>query len=137
MFSNSIVCPQVYYEPLKRPQAAALVDSSLVGEIFYQIPEICSIHERFLQQLTVRVRHWDPEKKIGDVFVNTVCRDVVVIVVVLAFLGTMVCDLVFSHSPVLQVSADGHLQQVYRELHESQSKHRDGQTSQVHVCKVS
>lgn len=63
----------MYYEPLKRPQAAALVDSNLVREIFYQIPEICSIHERFLQQLTVRVKHWDSEKKIGDVFVNTVC----------------------------------------------------------------
>jgi len=86
MFSNSIVCRQVYYEPLRRPQAAALVNSSLVGEIFYQIPEICSIHERFLQQLTVRVRHWDAEKKIGDVFVNTVCRWFLLLRVQLVFL---------------------------------------------------
>ncbi len=72
----------MYYEPLKRPQAAALVDSSLVGEIFYQIPEICSIHERFLQQLSVRVKHWDSEKKIGDIFVGTVCVCVCVCVCV-------------------------------------------------------
>lgn len=62
----------MYYEPLRRPQAAALVDSTLVREIFYQIPEICSIHERLLQQLTVRVNRWDSERKIGDIFVNTV-----------------------------------------------------------------
>ena len=70
-------CVQVYYEPLKRPHATTLVDSNLVREIFYQIPEICSIHERLLQQLTVRINCWDSQTKIGDIFVNTVCIIVV------------------------------------------------------------
>lgn len=42
-------------------------------DIFYLIPEICSLHEHFLQQLTERVKHWDDaDRKIGDVFVDTV-----------------------------------------------------------------
>ncbi len=62
----------MYYDPLRCPQAKELVDPSLVKEIFHQIPEICSIHEHFLKQLTQRVEHWDAERKIGDIFVNTV-----------------------------------------------------------------
>ena len=64
--------PQVYYEPLKHPKAAALVEPGLVRDIFYQIPEICSVHQHFLQQLIERVEHWDSERKIGDIFINTV-----------------------------------------------------------------
>ncbi len=63
---------QVYLEPLKRPQVAGLTDANLVRDIFYQIPEICSLHERFLAQLSQRVEHWHPLQKIGDIFVNTV-----------------------------------------------------------------
>lgn len=62
----------MYYDPLRGPQAGALVDPALVKEIFHQIPEICSVHEQFLQQLSERVEHWDAERKIGDIFVNTV-----------------------------------------------------------------
>lgn len=69
---SAVPTPQVYYEPLKRPQAVALAEPSLVKDIFFQIPEICSLHERFLQQLTERVEHWDAEKKVGDILVNTV-----------------------------------------------------------------
>lgn len=62
---------QVYYEPLKRP-GVTLVEPYLVKDIFYQIPELCSLHELFLHQLSGRVQHWDAEGKIGDIFVNTV-----------------------------------------------------------------
>ncbi len=72
------VSPQVYYDPLRRPQATALVDPALVKEIFHQIPEICSVHEHFLKQLTQRVEHWDADRKIGDIFVNTV-RDMILL----------------------------------------------------------
>ena len=63
---------QVYLEPLKKPQAFGMIDSSLVRDIFYQIPEICSLHERFLLQISQRTERWHPLQKIGDVFVNTV-----------------------------------------------------------------
>ncbi len=63
---------QVYLEPLRRPQVAGLTDPNLVRDIFYQIPEICSLHERFLAQVTQRVEYWHPLQKIGDIFVNTV-----------------------------------------------------------------
>ena len=49
-----------------------LADPSLVHDIFYQIPEICSLHEKFLQHVSARVDKWSTEQKIGDVFVNTV-----------------------------------------------------------------
>lgn len=62
----------MYHEPLKRQQATALVEPSLVKDIFYQIPEICSVHECFLEQLVERVDHWDADRKIGDILVNTV-----------------------------------------------------------------
>ena len=41
-------------------------------DIFYQIPEICSLHERFLLQISQRTDRWHALQKIGDVFVNTV-----------------------------------------------------------------
>lgn len=59
-------------EPLKRTQAAGIADPSLVKDIFYQIPEIHNLHERFLYRLRDRVEHWDVNQKIGDIFVNTV-----------------------------------------------------------------
>jgi hypothetical protein len=62
---------KVYLEPLKKPQAFGMIDSSLVRDIFYQIPEICSLHERFLLQISQRTERWHPLQKIGDVFVNT------------------------------------------------------------------
>ena len=63
---------QVYLEPLNRSQAAGIADPSLVKDIFYQIPEIHNLHERFLYRLRDRVEHWDGNQKIGDIFVNTV-----------------------------------------------------------------
>ncbi|CAI8041525.1 Rho guanine nucleotide exchange factor 17 [Geodia barretti] len=62
---------KVYLEPLKKPQAFGMIDSSLVRDIFYQIPEICGLHERFLLQISQRTERWHPLQKIGDVFVNT------------------------------------------------------------------
>ena len=66
---------QVYLEPLKRSQAAGIADPSLVKDIFYQIPEIHNLHERFLYRLRDRVEHWDVNQKIGDIFVNTVSQE--------------------------------------------------------------
>ena len=63
---------QVYLDPLKRPQAFGLVDSALVEDIFFQIPELCSLHEQFLLQINQRTDRWHALQKIGDVFVNTV-----------------------------------------------------------------
>ena len=70
--SLSLFVPKVYLEPLKKPQAFGMIDSSLVRDIFYQIPEICGLHERFLLQISQRTERWHPLQKIGDVFVNTV-----------------------------------------------------------------
>jgi hypothetical protein len=49
-----------------------LVDCSLVDEIFYQIPEILTHHEHFLENLRQRLINWDSKQKVGDVFVEAV-----------------------------------------------------------------
>lgn len=59
-------------KPLKSSESANLVDSSLVDEIFYQIPEILNHHESFLELLRLRLSAWDTKQKIGDVFVEAV-----------------------------------------------------------------
>ena len=62
----------MYFEPLKKPRTPTLIDAGLVDEIFYQIPNLRSCHELFLQQLTERVSEWHNQQKIGDIFVNQV-----------------------------------------------------------------
>ncbi|KAH6936785.1 hypothetical protein HPB50_021589 [Hyalomma asiaticum] len=59
-----------YMRPLKSPDTAGTVDSSLVDEIFYMIPEILSHHEAFLEVLRQRLSCWDTRQKVGDVFVE-------------------------------------------------------------------
>lgn len=50
-----------------------LVDSNLVDEIFYTIPEILGHHERFLSSLQSRLTpQWDTKQVIGDVFIDAV-----------------------------------------------------------------
>lgn len=63
---------QVYFEPLKKPRTPTLIDAGQVDVIFYQIPNLQSCHESFLQQLTDRVSDWHNQQKIGDIFVNQV-----------------------------------------------------------------
>ncbi|KAL0275885.1 UNVERIFIED_CONTAM: hypothetical protein PYX00_003609 [Menopon gallinae] len=67
-----------YLQPLKSPDSGGLVDSSVVDEIFYQIPEILGHHEALLEELTKRLEHWDPRQKIGDVFMDTFTRTTVI-----------------------------------------------------------
>lgn len=53
--------------PLKSDE---IIDSSVVDEIFYQIPEILRSHEYFLALLTERRKDWNSSQNIGDLFVN-------------------------------------------------------------------
>lgn len=57
---------------LKSSENNTLVDSNLMEEIFYQIPEILDHHESFLDRLKVRLLSWDSKQKIGDIFVECV-----------------------------------------------------------------
>lgn len=50
-----------------------LIDSSLVDEIFYTIPEILQHHENFLSALQDRLSSdWDSSQVIGNVFIEAV-----------------------------------------------------------------
>lgn len=63
---------QKYLQPLQSPEHAGLVDSSLVDEIFYMVPAILSVHEKFLEELKKRLEVWDAKQKVGDVFLDAV-----------------------------------------------------------------
>lgn len=62
-------------KPLKNLDNRSLIDSNLVNEIFYSIPEILQHHERFLQALQDRISSdWDSSQVIGNVFIEAVSR---------------------------------------------------------------
>lgn len=58
--------------PLKAPENSGLIDANLVDEIFFMIPSILNIHERFLDELKRRFETWDPMQKVGDAFIEVV-----------------------------------------------------------------
>lgn len=61
-------------KPLKSSEYSGIVEAGLVDEIFYQIPEILSHHEGFLELLKQRIANWDNKQKVGDVFVEAVSK---------------------------------------------------------------
>lgn len=65
---------QKYLHPLQSPEHAGLVDSSLVDEIFYMVPAILAVHEKFLEELRKRLEVWDAKQKVGDVFLDAVSK---------------------------------------------------------------
>lgn len=61
-------------KPLKSLESnRVLIDSVLVDEIFYSIPEILQHHENFLGALQDRLSSdWDSSQVIGNVFIEAV-----------------------------------------------------------------
>lgn len=57
-----------YMKPLK--QSDQLIESLLVDEIFFQVPEILAQHQAFLDLLSQRLRNWDSSQNLGDIFLN-------------------------------------------------------------------
>lgn len=58
---------QKYMRPLK---LAEVIDSSVVDEIFFQIPDILKSHEYFLALLSERLKDWHSSQNIGDLFID-------------------------------------------------------------------
>ncbi|RZC35191.1 rho guanine nucleotide exchange factor 17, partial [Asbolus verrucosus] len=67
-----------YLEPLKSPENTNLLDSTLVDEIFYQIPFLLNHHQTFLEELKKRLEHWDIKQKIGDIFLEMFSKSSVI-----------------------------------------------------------
>lgn len=65
-------CLQKYANPLRQPESATLVDIQTVDEIFYMVPSILNIHEKFLEELGKRLEEWDPMQRIGDAYYEVV-----------------------------------------------------------------
>lgn len=60
-------------KPLKSVDNKSLIESNLVDEIFFTIPEILDHHERFLNALQERLADdWDSSQVIGNVFIEAV-----------------------------------------------------------------
>ena len=58
-------------EPLQRHQGAVL-EAEMISDIFYQVPQICNLHENFFSQLGERRDSWQGLTTIGDLFVSHV-----------------------------------------------------------------
>lgn len=63
---------QKYANPLRQPESATLVDIQTVDEIFFMVPSILNIHEKFLEELGKRLEEWDPMQRIGDAYYEVV-----------------------------------------------------------------
>ncbi|XP_058056101.1 uncharacterized protein LOC131207502 [Anopheles bellator] len=66
-----------YLNQLKSSENSALVDAQTVDEIFFMVPAILNIHERFLEELRRRLDSWDKMQMIGDAFVDVFSRPVI------------------------------------------------------------
>lgn len=67
-------------EPLQRHQGAVL-EAGAISDIFYQVPQICSLHETFVSQLCERRDKWQELETIGDLFVSHVSWQLVLLLV--------------------------------------------------------
>lgn len=61
-----------YLKVLKAPEHAGMIDTRTVDEIFFMVPDILEIHEKFLSDLKSRLDDWDVQQKVGDAFMDTV-----------------------------------------------------------------
>ncbi|BFF89044.1 uncharacterized protein DMAD_07886 [Drosophila madeirensis] len=60
-----------YLKVLKAPEHAGMIDTRTVDEIFFMVPDILEIHEKFLADLKHRLDDWDVQQKVGDAFMDT------------------------------------------------------------------
>ncbi|EDW86820.2 uncharacterized protein Dwil_GK22309, partial [Drosophila willistoni] len=60
-----------YMKVLKAPEHAGMIDTRTVDEIFFMVPDILEIHEKFLGELKQRLDDWDIQQKVGDAFLDT------------------------------------------------------------------
>ncbi|XP_045130867.1 uncharacterized protein LOC123515974 [Portunus trituberculatus] len=61
-----------YQQTLKSPDYSAMIDSNLVDDIFYMVPEIHIHHERFLEDLRQRQEARDASLCVGDLVLQLV-----------------------------------------------------------------
>jgi Rho guanine nucleotide exchange factor 10 len=54
-----------------------ILSANKVQTLFYKIPEILQIHSMFRFELSECVRNWDRDERIGDVFVSSFSRAIV------------------------------------------------------------
>lgn len=52
-----------------------IVDSQIVDEIFFMVPSILNVHERFLDELKKRLDCWDSSQKVGDAYFDVVSNE--------------------------------------------------------------
>ncbi|XP_039948456.1 uncharacterized protein LOC120766810 [Bactrocera tryoni] len=60
-----------YFKVLKSPEHAGMIDTRTVDEIFFMVPDILEIHQKFLAELKSRWDSWEANQKVGDAFLET------------------------------------------------------------------
>lgn len=67
---QTVICK--YLKVLKLPEHAGMIEVRTVDEIFFMVPDILEIHEKFLAELRNRLDNWDTQQRVGDAFMETV-----------------------------------------------------------------
>lgn len=62
-----------YFKVLKAPENSGIIEARTVDEIFFMVPDILEIHEKFLTELRNRLDNWDALQRVGDAFMDAVC----------------------------------------------------------------
>uniref|UniRef100_A0A1B0FJA0 DH domain-containing protein n=1 Tax=Glossina morsitans morsitans TaxID=37546 RepID=A0A1B0FJA0_GLOMM len=66
---QTVICK--YLKVLKLPEHAGMIEVRTVDEIFFMVPDILEIHEKFLAELRNRLDNWDTQQRVGDAFMET------------------------------------------------------------------
>lgn len=59
-------------QPLKQAENSAIVDLQTVDEIFFMVPSILRIHEKFLGELNKILDQWDQNQCVGNPYFEVV-----------------------------------------------------------------
>lgn len=58
--------------PLKQAENSSIVDLQTVDEIFFMVPSILHIHEKFLEELNKILDQWDQTQCVGNPYFEVV-----------------------------------------------------------------
>lgn len=70
--NNAIDYFQKYLNPLKLPENSGIIEAEVADEIFFMVPSILNIHERFLDELKKRLDNWDGSQRVSGVYIDVV-----------------------------------------------------------------
>lgn len=98
----------------------------MADEIFFMVPSILSIHERFLDELKKRLDNWEPLQRISEVYIDVVSFSK-------NFLSFLLKFLLFL---VLKTDSIGILHSIRKQLEQGKGRHSNDQNDETSLCEI-